>query len=84
MVPITEASVIIAVSSPHRTESLEAVMYCINTLKASVPIWKKVCMSGDKIKFRPMLVLDVWAALAALQAAAAPGVLSVLAPESFL
>uniref|UniRef100_A0A8C0HPN0 Molybdopterin synthase catalytic subunit n=1 Tax=Buteo japonicus TaxID=224669 RepID=A0A8C0HPN0_9AVES len=41
VVPITEASVIIAVSSPHRTESLEAVMYCINTLKASVPIWKK-------------------------------------------
>ncbi|XP_010214065.1 PREDICTED: molybdopterin synthase catalytic subunit-like, partial [Tinamus guttatus] len=35
------ASVIIAVSSPHRAESLEAVRYCINTLKASVPIWKK-------------------------------------------
>ncbi|KGL72799.1 Molybdopterin synthase catalytic subunit, partial [Tinamus guttatus] len=33
--------VIIAVSSPHRAESLEAVRYCINTLKASVPIWKK-------------------------------------------
>uniref|UniRef100_A0A8C0ZG16 Molybdopterin synthase catalytic subunit n=1 Tax=Cyanistes caeruleus TaxID=156563 RepID=A0A8C0ZG16_CYACU len=41
VVPITEASVIIAASSPHRAESLEAVMYCINTLKASVPIWKK-------------------------------------------
>ncbi|KAM6328147.1 uncharacterized protein MOCS2 isoform 8-T12 [Alca torda] len=41
VVPITEASVIIAVSSPHRAESLEAVTYCINTLKASVPIWKK-------------------------------------------
>ncbi|KAM9509833.1 molybdopterin synthase catalytic subunit isoform 2-T3 [Guaruba guarouba] len=41
VVPVTEASVIIAVSSPHRAESLEAVMYCINTLKASVPIWKK-------------------------------------------
>ncbi|KAM6109784.1 molybdopterin synthase catalytic subunit isoform 1-T2 [Phoenicopterus ruber ruber] len=42
VVPISEASVIIAVSSPHRAESLEAVMYCINTLKASVPIWKKL------------------------------------------
>ncbi|KFW86747.1 Molybdopterin synthase catalytic subunit, partial [Phalacrocorax carbo] len=41
VVPITEASVIIAVSSPHRAESLEAVKYCIDTLKASVPIWKK-------------------------------------------
>uniref|UniRef100_A0A8C9FNT6 Molybdopterin synthase catalytic subunit n=1 Tax=Pavo cristatus TaxID=9049 RepID=A0A8C9FNT6_PAVCR len=42
VVPITEASVIIAVSSPHRAESLEAVTHCINTLKAFVPIWKKV------------------------------------------
>ncbi|NWV85862.1 MOC2B synthase, partial [Dasyornis broadbenti] len=41
VVPITEASVIIAVSSSPRAESLEAVMYCINTLKASVPIRKK-------------------------------------------
>lgn len=41
VVPVTEASVIIAISSPHRSESLEAVAYCINALKASVPIWKK-------------------------------------------
>uniref|UniRef100_A0A8C5UB59 Molybdenum cofactor synthesis 2 n=1 Tax=Malurus cyaneus samueli TaxID=2593467 RepID=A0A8C5UB59_9PASS len=47
VVPITEASVIIAVSSPHRAESLEAVTYCINTLKASVPIWKKVCLGTE-------------------------------------
>ncbi|EMP42388.1 Molybdopterin synthase catalytic subunit, partial [Chelonia mydas] len=41
LVPVTEASVIVAVSSPHRVASLEAVQYCINTLKATVPIWKK-------------------------------------------
>ncbi|XP_036143501.1 uncharacterized protein LOC105833808 isoform X2 [Monomorium pharaonis] len=40
-VPISKASVVIAVSSPHREESLKAVEYAINTLKASVPIWKK-------------------------------------------
>ncbi|XP_062984734.1 molybdopterin synthase catalytic subunit isoform X1 [Elgaria multicarinata webbii] len=40
-VPISEASVIVAISSPHRAESLAAVQYCINTLKATVPIWKK-------------------------------------------
>ncbi|XP_071648385.1 molybdopterin synthase catalytic subunit isoform X4 [Temnothorax longispinosus] len=40
-VPISKASVVIAVSSPHREESLRAVEYAINTLKASVPIWKK-------------------------------------------
>lgn len=48
VVPITEASVIIGISSPHRSDSLEAVKYCINTLKATVPIWKKeVYESGE-------------------------------------
>lgn len=40
-VPISQASVVIAISSPHREESLKAVEYAINTLKAVVPIWKK-------------------------------------------
>ncbi|KYN28718.1 Molybdopterin synthase catalytic subunit [Trachymyrmex cornetzi] len=40
-VPISKASVVIAVSSPHREQSLKAVEYAINALKASVPIWKK-------------------------------------------
>ncbi|KAM5259759.1 molybdopterin synthase catalytic subunit isoform 3-T4 [Hipposideros larvatus] len=41
LVPVSEASVIIAVSSAHRAASLEAVSYAIDTLKANVPIWKK-------------------------------------------
>ncbi|KAI5642798.1 moaE protein domain-containing protein [Phthorimaea operculella] len=40
-VPCREASVVIAVSSPHRRDSLDAVASCIEQLKASVPIWKK-------------------------------------------
>lgn len=40
-VPISKASVVIAVSSPHREESLRAVEYAINVLKTTVPIWKK-------------------------------------------
>jgi len=36
-----EASVIIAVSSAHRKDSLEAVQFAIDELKATVPIWKK-------------------------------------------
>ncbi|XP_015439669.1 PREDICTED: molybdopterin synthase catalytic subunit [Dufourea novaeangliae] len=40
-VPVSKASVIIAVSSPHREESLKAIEYAINALKSSVPIWKK-------------------------------------------
>ncbi len=38
---IGEASVIIAVSSKHRRESIEAMHLIIDTLKADVPIWKK-------------------------------------------
>ena len=46
VVPITEASVAIVASSPHRKESLEAIQYGIDTLKATVPIWKKVEHDG--------------------------------------
>lgn len=41
VVPVKESSVIIAVSSPHRSTSLEAVQFAIDALKKSVPIWKK-------------------------------------------
>lgn len=40
-VKVTEASVIIAISSPRRKEALQAVSYAIDKLKATVPIWKK-------------------------------------------
>jgi molybdopterin synthase catalytic subunit len=36
-----EASVAIAVSSPHRQEAFEAGRWLIDTLKQVVPIWKK-------------------------------------------
>lgn len=40
-VPIKETSIIIAVSSPHRLESMLATQWCIDNVKKSVPIWKK-------------------------------------------
>uniref|UniRef100_A0A7S2D574 Molybdopterin synthase catalytic subunit n=2 Tax=Octactis speculum TaxID=3111310 RepID=A0A7S2D574_9STRA len=45
--PIQEASVLIAVSSAHRKEALEAAQYAIDTLKSSVPIWKKEFYETD-------------------------------------
>jgi molybdopterin synthase catalytic subunit len=39
--PVGHASVFIAVSSSHRREAIAACEYTIDTLKASVPIWKK-------------------------------------------
>ena len=38
---VGEASVLIAVSSPHRAEGFEALRFAIDTLKERVPIWKK-------------------------------------------
>lgn len=38
---IGEASVAIAVASPHRAEAFDACRFAIDTLKAKVPIWKK-------------------------------------------
>ena len=40
-VPIGEASVVVAVSAAHRDEAFEACRHGIDTLKETVPIWKK-------------------------------------------
>lgn len=39
-VPLGEASVIVAVSSPHRPEAFEAAREAIDRIKDQVPIWK--------------------------------------------
>ena len=41
-VGIGEASVVVGVSAAHRRDALRAVEWLIDTLKASVPVWKKV------------------------------------------
>jgi len=38
---IGESSVMIAVSSPHRRQAFEACHFAIDTLKETVPVWKK-------------------------------------------
>src|ERR1700756_5700344 len=38
---IVETSVFIAVSAPHRAAAFEACRFAIDTLKRTVPIWKK-------------------------------------------
>ena len=42
LVGIGEASVLIAASSAHRREALDAVSWCIDELKRRVVVWKKV------------------------------------------
>ena len=38
---ISESSVVIVITSPHRKIAFEACQYAINRLKQTVPIWKK-------------------------------------------
>nr|XP_033328000.1 molybdopterin synthase catalytic subunit [Megalopta genalis]XP_033328001.1 molybdopterin synthase catalytic subunit [Megalopta genalis]XP_033328002.1 molybdopterin synthase catalytic subunit [Megalopta genalis]XP_033328003.1 molybdopterin synthase catalytic subunit [Megalopta genalis] len=51
-VSVSKASVVIAVSSLHREESLKAVEYAINTLKSSVPIWKKEVYDTNESRWK--------------------------------
>ena len=45
-VALGETAVVVAVSSPHRTEAFEAAQYCIDSLKESVPMWKREVWEG--------------------------------------
>ena len=47
-VGIGEASVVIAVSAPHRGEALLACRDAIDTLKETVPVWKKEVYEGGE------------------------------------
>ena len=48
-VPVTEASVAIAVSASHRKEAFEACRYAIDQLKKNVPIWKKEILEDGAV-----------------------------------
>ena len=47
-VEIGEASVVIAVSAPHRAAALAACGEAIDTLKATIPLWKKEVYAGGE------------------------------------
>jgi molybdopterin synthase catalytic subunit len=38
---VGEVSVVVVASTPHRAEAFDAARYCIDSLKRSVPIWKR-------------------------------------------
>ncbi|HUS60762.1 MAG TPA: molybdenum cofactor biosynthesis protein MoaE [Acidimicrobiales bacterium] len=45
---VGETSVLVAVSAPHREEAFAAARHCIDTLKATVPIWKRETWEGGE------------------------------------
>lgn len=46
---VGEVPVIIAVSTPHRKAAFEACEYAIDTLKETVPIWKKEVFEDGEV-----------------------------------
>jgi molybdopterin synthase catalytic subunit len=43
---VGEVAVVVAASTPHRGEAFEAAQFCIDTLKHTVPIWKRETWDG--------------------------------------
>jgi molybdopterin synthase catalytic subunit len=43
---VGEVSVVVVASTPHRAEAFEAARFCIDTVKHTVPIWKRETWSG--------------------------------------
>ena len=43
-----ETSVVVVVSAPHREEAFAAARFCIDTVKATVPIWKRETWSDGE------------------------------------
>ena len=50
---IGQVPVIIAVSSPHRDAAFKACQYAIDTLKETVPIWKKEFFEDGDVWVNP-------------------------------
>ena len=46
---IGDIAVIIGVSTPHRADAFEATRYIIDTIKQTVPIWKKEVFTDGEI-----------------------------------
>ena len=46
---IGEIAVVISVSAPHRGAAFQACQYCIDTLKQTVPIWKKEIFEDGEV-----------------------------------
>jgi molybdopterin synthase catalytic subunit len=48
LLSVGEASVVVAASAPHRAEAFDAARFCIDTLKATAPIWKREAWAGGE------------------------------------
>jgi len=45
---LEEVAVLVVASAPHRGEAFEAARWCIDTVKATVPVWKRERWAGGE------------------------------------
>ena len=45
---LTDCAVVVAVSAPHRDDAFGGARFCIDSLKASAPIWKRESWQGGE------------------------------------
>jgi len=45
---VGDSAVVVVASAPHREEAFAAARFCIDTLKRSVPIWKRETWAGGE------------------------------------
>lgn len=60
---VGEIAVVVAVSTPHRPEAFEATRWCIDAVKATVPIWKYEVWDGGEgwgTGAHDLVELDEW------------------------
>lgn len=48
LVELSQDAVVVAASAPHREEAFETARYCIDAVKARVPIWKRERWQGGE------------------------------------
>ena len=62
-VALGESAVVVVASAPHRAEAFEAARFGIDTVKATVPIWKRESWGdGDSwgVDAQHVVELDEW------------------------
>ncbi len=45
---VGDCAVVVAVSAGHRAEAFDAARWCIDTIKATLPIWKRETWAGGR------------------------------------
>ncbi len=59
-IAVGESAVVVVVSAPHRDDAFVAARFCIDTLKATVPIWKReVWRDGESWGLEPQHITEV-------------------------